>query len=388
MVLLTSGQVSMVLSSTIVFIFTFLLFLSGYLLQQQTVRGLQAAIKPRLPAPAKIETTYDPHARLARRPGFRDAAYDNLLQETEVRWQKLGFVQLVRSHDEVCTALMLFADLHRDRSPATRVLLFPRSWIDDDEGDDPHLVTSRRLLRTAVRRYKVVLRPIGPLRAAQDSDSAYSLTSIFSLADFDRLIYLAPSGLIIDSLALDSLLAFSPPKQLAALPADPSASKISTSFMVVQPSTTTFKELSAARAAEQQHSFSDDEALFQRFFPARSSLLPPSLELDTTLYYESRELRSLGDPEAFNSTAFFGSTAYVRLTDPELPGPEYDVPYGRMVELRPDKGEARWAWERLYFRFHHRRMEVCGLDLLTPKRSSRQEEHAVVVENGGGSTEL
>lgn len=371
------------------------------------MRGLQAAIKPRLPAPAKIETTYDPHARLARRPGFRDAAYDNLLQETEVRWQKLGFVQLVRSHDEVCTALMLFADLHRDRSPAMRVLLFPRAWIDDDEEGDPLLVTSRRLLRTAVRRYKVVLRPIGPLKAAQgafaylptfcdgcvantvpDSESAYSLTSIFSLADFDRLIYLAPSGLIIDSLALDSLLAFSPPKQLAALPADPSASKISTSFMVVQPSTTTFKELSAARAAEQHRSVSDDEALFQSFFPARSSLLPPSLELDTTLYYESRELRSLGDPEAFNSTAFFGSTAYVRLTDPELPGPEYDVPYGRMVELRPDKGEARWAWERLYFRFHHRRMEVCGLDLLTPKRSSRQEEHAVVVENGGGSTEL
>ncbi|KAK7610939.1 hypothetical protein BKA81DRAFT_430730 [Phyllosticta paracitricarpa] len=383
MVLLTSGQVSMVLSSTIILVFTFLLFLSGYLLQQQTVRGLQEAIKPRLPAPLPATETYDPHARLARRPGFRDAKYDNFLQETEVQWHKLGYVQLVRNHDEVCTAVMHFADLHRDRSPATRILLFPRNWIDDDEDADPYLVTSKRLLRTAVRRYKVVLRPIGPPKVADgDSSFAYSLISMFSLTDFDRLIYLAPSGVIVDSLALDSLLAFSPQKKLAALPADPSASKISTSFMVLQPSASTFKELSAARAER----VSDDEALFQQYFDAHSSLLPPSLELDTTLYYESTELRFLGDPEAFNSTAFFGSTSYVRLTDPELPGPEYDVPYGRMVELRPKKGEARWAWERLYFKFHHRRMEVCGLDLLTPKKSSQWE--AVVAEESSGSTEL
>ncbi|KAK0105748.1 hypothetical protein ONS95_004267 [Cadophora gregata] len=48
MVLLTSAQVSVAISSAIVFFFTTALFLSGYVLQQQTVRDLRAAIKPQL----------------------------------------------------------------------------------------------------------------------------------------------------------------------------------------------------------------------------------------------------------------------------------------------------------------------------------------------------
>ncbi|KAI9665183.1 MAG: hypothetical protein M1831_002193 [Alyxoria varia] len=43
--LLTGAQVSMAITSGIVLLFTFLLFLSGYILQQQTVRGLQGAIR-------------------------------------------------------------------------------------------------------------------------------------------------------------------------------------------------------------------------------------------------------------------------------------------------------------------------------------------------------
>ncbi|KKY21979.1 hypothetical protein UCRPC4_g03395 [Phaeomoniella chlamydospora] len=52
MVLLNSGHVTIVLSSILVSLFTFLLFLSGYILQQQTVRSLQEALHPPpLPSP-------------------------------------------------------------------------------------------------------------------------------------------------------------------------------------------------------------------------------------------------------------------------------------------------------------------------------------------------
>jgi hypothetical protein len=46
MVLLTSSSISVAISSAVVFLFTFLLFLSGYVVQQQTVRSLQAALHP------------------------------------------------------------------------------------------------------------------------------------------------------------------------------------------------------------------------------------------------------------------------------------------------------------------------------------------------------
>ncbi|RDW62226.1 hypothetical protein BP6252_11659 [Coleophoma cylindrospora] len=45
--LVTSSQVSVAISSFIVFLFTTALFLSGYVLQQQTVRDIRKAIKPK-----------------------------------------------------------------------------------------------------------------------------------------------------------------------------------------------------------------------------------------------------------------------------------------------------------------------------------------------------
>ena len=52
MVLLTSSSISVAISSGVVCMFTFLLFLSGYVLQQQTVRSLQEALHaPPVPKP-------------------------------------------------------------------------------------------------------------------------------------------------------------------------------------------------------------------------------------------------------------------------------------------------------------------------------------------------
>lgn len=45
MVLLTQSTISVIISTTVVCLFTFLLFLSGYVLQQQTVRSLQEALQ-------------------------------------------------------------------------------------------------------------------------------------------------------------------------------------------------------------------------------------------------------------------------------------------------------------------------------------------------------
>lgn len=90
--------------------------------------------------------------------------------------------------------------------------------------------------------------------------------------------------------------------------------------------------------------------------------------------YESQHLRDAAD--GFNLTAFEGETTYVRLSDPELPGPEYDVPYADRVRIRPNDEQAREAWEKLYERFRQRRMEVCGLDLEYWERSASAESEA------------
>jgi len=51
--------------------------------------------------------------------------------------------------------------------------------------------------------------------------------------------------------------------------------------------------------------------------------------------------------------------------DPELPGPEYDVPYANIVKMRPKGEDQGFLWEKMYSTYKDRRYGVCGMDLET-----------------------
>jgi len=182
----------MAISSSIVLIFTLILFLSGYVLQQKTVHSLQAAIKPRLPKPLPVPKPIAApslNVKWARPVGGRagsDAEFQEYINQQTIDWSKLGYVQVVKEHVELCSAMMVFADLHRLKSPAKRILLFPRIWLQDKEGElaDPSLGTSRRLLRAAARRYGVVLMPVLQILFLRPThwraSSRWSTTSVLS----------------------------------------------------------------------------------------------------------------------------------------------------------------------------------------------------------------
>lgn len=366
--------------------FTIILFLSGYVLQQRTVHSLQAAIRPNLPKPLPVPKSIDPPtldvrwARpVGRRPEIDEATSQLMIRET-LDWSRLGYVQVVREPMELCSAVMLLADLHRLKSPAKRLLLFPRLWLRKSEDDvyDAEMTTTRRLLRTAARRYGVMLIPLETIVDGADGESltrslasasvadhkctdslpsSYSLASLYSLVDYERLVYLQGPGTLLDASALDSLLAFSKSEPMAAYPATPERKDISTSLLLIHPSMSVYRQLKELRSAQPL----TDLNLFRKSFNAPESLISQwSLSMGNVVY-ESQRLRDA--IEGFNASIFEQATTYVRLSDPELPGPEYDVPYYLRVELRPENSEARTTWENLYERFRQRRMEVCGLDL-------------------------
>ncbi|KAL8685589.1 MAG: hypothetical protein Q9218_007663, partial [Villophora microphyllina] len=63
---------------------------------------------------------------------------------------------------------MLFAVLEEQESMAQRVILYPKEWDAKREGQskgerDPQVDTSRRLLREAAKRYRVMLQPVQPM---------------------------------------------------------------------------------------------------------------------------------------------------------------------------------------------------------------------------------
>lgn len=100
-------------------------------------------------------------------------------------WKKVAYVQLVREHLHVCSAVMLFAELARQKSKAERVLLYPKSWNRSQdkvqEPMNPYMETSRRLLKMAADRYGVVLRAMEPMFEGADGMGSFRCTQAINL---------------------------------------------------------------------------------------------------------------------------------------------------------------------------------------------------------------
>ncbi|KAL9085452.1 MAG: hypothetical protein Q9165_007602 [Trypethelium subeluteriae] len=366
--LLTSAQVSVFASSGV-----------GYVIQQRTVSSIQEAIKPRTPAPppssSPQEVLIEPLQPSRAFGSALGSAGQRALklyksgspEAKPINWKKLAHVQLVKDHDEVCSAIMLFAELHAQKSPATKVLMFPKSWAVDGRGEilDPYLESSKRLMRAAARRYQVVLRPMvtlvdgadGTWRTPENFNSSresYSLASLFSLTEYDRIMYLEPPGHIFDASVMASVLAFSPQAPLMSLQSRESPNNRSSEMLLVTPSASQYRQLSKSNAKHPE----TDVDLLQNSFPyaqdshilAQADFLPHTSDLRAA-------------PEGFNATEFLDGTAYIRVMDSELAGPQYDVPYAERVAARPRVAEAEAIWSKVYDGFRLGRMSICGLDL-------------------------
>lgn len=147
-----------------VFLFTSLLFLSGYVLQQQTVQSIQAAIKPIPPTSTPSADATQISANSFETPP-RHQHLNKFLVSNRPKggWAKVAYAQLVRNHVHVCNTVMLFAELERQGSLARRVILYPQVWHFPEanpETSRAHIETSLRLLRTAESIYKAELQPV------------------------------------------------------------------------------------------------------------------------------------------------------------------------------------------------------------------------------------
>jgi hypothetical protein len=262
---------------------------------------------------------------------------------------------------------MLLAELHRLKSPARRILLFPQAWATEKKaqrGDisDPWLAISRRLMKVAARRYGVELRPVSPIHQAESEDAqdVYSLASAYTMTDLDRVLSVETPGLLVDAAPMDAVLAFTESAPFAMLHDTKDGDGVhAEDLFLMQPSLQTHNSLLSQLHA---WAFFNDSLLATAF--SEPLLLDSSSE-------NSALIRSIGalhdaDPEAgaagFNATAFL-DTSYIRFSDPKLPGPEYDVPFTEKVAARPKNKDADWTWTKLYGEFAQKRQEICGLEL-------------------------
>lgn len=294
-------------------------------------------------------------------------AYQKFMRTEEagssVNWKRLAHVQLARTHHDVCNSIMVFGELHRMKSPARKVLLFPKSWAAEKEAgkgamSDPFMDSSRRLMRMAARRYGVELRPVDPITESTEDGvpHTYSLLSAYGLTDFDRVLNIETPGLLMDASPLDAVLAFTEKTPFAMLQDTAAGDGVhSQDLLLLQPSKKEHTTLAERMAT----------------VPSFNDTLLPTAFAEPLLLASSNEdaalIRSIGilhDAQAgFNATAYLDNVAYIRFSDPKLPGPEYDVPWAKKRDARPKNKDADWTWTKLYGEFAQKRMDICGLDL-------------------------
>lgn len=251
---------------------------------------------------------------------------------------------------------------------AQRIIMYPREW--DAQPQDgaklaPHVETSRRLLRTAAKVYKVMLQPIEPnvqpTRSQITPEELYPLTNLLALHYYNRVLYLRPAGLILDPTPLDLLFTLPMDSPILGLSAPTSASETPPpTILLLQPSKSTYKELSSLLP---EGAYPDTE--FLNLIQVESA--PTDADFHTRLLTETSALDAENVAE-FNATRFLEMTAYVHIEDPGVEGPEYDVPRPDFVRAMPSGKQARKAWESVYERYRDARRDICGLDLKPVER--------------------
>lgn len=269
MVLLTSSAISVVISSTVVCTFTFLLFLSGYVLQQQTVRSLQEALhrppelKPSVTLPRKfwraeedvsehdtdetaeriievVQTSpesieerilesvqiqqshggeqvvqlfdvIEPDTPATRTQESSKNAVSNALESAPTSTQevRLAYVLAISSPRQICSALLFFRWQRQfGLQTPSLALLYPSSWEVDPS--NPEYKTALDLMRDAQDANHLELHPV-EINAVWagitiENQLLAGLQRNWMRWGFDRSIYLRSPGLALDISSLDAAL--------------------------------------------------------------------------------------------------------------------------------------------------------------------------------------
>ncbi|KAK2773128.1 hypothetical protein FQN52_006104 [Onygenales sp. PD_12] len=261
MVLLTSSTISVAISSSIIGLFTFLLFLSGYVLQQQSVRGIQAAISPSTttaasryspplggsPAAAYVivnqgkDAFYTPDVVVPDGDGSGESgrgkfgkAFGNpitrpVAQDVRERSRhKQAYLQMISKPNmaDICSGLLFFKTLaSKSDIPSDKVFLYPQSW--DLHSPTKGIAAVLNLLRQHQDEYNIVLHAIDMTDPNYRSPSNTRLLSKAShkLTHYEKILYVRSPGILANSTKLDDLFLSPPPTS-----SPPSSSSYSSSY--------------------------------------------------------------------------------------------------------------------------------------------------------------
>ncbi|KAL5359431.1 hypothetical protein BJX96DRAFT_57922 [Aspergillus floccosus] len=337
MVLLTSSTVSVIASTSVFALFTIVLFLSGYVLQQQSVRNIQHALRP---------PQHDPISGQGSSPQKRDQSLlSDIVPDTQSpKAQTEGnyaYLQLLSTPDpsDICSAILFFKQLSTNGTAVQdRLFMYPQDWdqTPSDKLAKP-IATALSYLRAASLKYGIWLLPID-MTAATSAGYAPTDTKLLRLGQiqfmqYDSVLYVRTPGLLLDTGKLDQVLLSRP--------------------------------LPGRHDKNRPESFNNEAWIPMPLKPARDADLPP-VYLITVNNVEHGHIEARGHIPNVAVPGFgrlvtgpwgFHSSGAADEDEPtEQPGYVYFE--------RDDEGHVRWANNPLFGSWRAQQYEVCeGLDL-------------------------
>ncbi|KAJ5908506.1 hypothetical protein N7495_001188 [Penicillium taxi] len=196
MVLLTSSTVSAILSMGVIALFTILLFLAGYVLQQQSVKSIQIALRP--------------PERASQGHGSLGSTFQSPMQPRG----NYAYLQLLSQPDpsDICSAILFFKQIATNGSAIhDRLFMYPQEWdrMSTAKISKP-AATALAILRAASIKYGIWLLPID-MTAATSMGYEPTNTKLLRLGQvqfmqYDSVLYLKTPGIVLDTEKLDDIL--------------------------------------------------------------------------------------------------------------------------------------------------------------------------------------
>lgn len=225
MVLLTSSTVSAIVSMGVIAIFTTLLFFSGYVLQQQSVKSIQHALRsPAEQGPVMGHgSSGSTFQKPAQKRGLSDSDLGLMADQETLRGSQghhessrgnFAYLQLLSRPDpsDICSAVLFFKQLATNGTAVQdRLFMYPEEWdrMSSKKLGKPASI-ALSILRTASIKYGIWLLPID-MTAATSKGYASTNTKLLRLGQtqfmqYDSVLYVQTPGMILDTERLDEVL--------------------------------------------------------------------------------------------------------------------------------------------------------------------------------------
>ncbi|RFU23961.1 hypothetical protein B7463_g12381, partial [Scytalidium lignicola] len=299
------------------------------------------------------------------------------LDSSSIDWSEFKYVQYATSPESLCNAVMIWRDMEHIGSRGQRLMYYPSDWsVDeiDELTDGKHLTPIARLLHTAETEYYVKLRPIEELRLDQKVEErwpeAYTSLLAFNLTEYKRVLVF-DSGSLLKRNIDELFLIPSAPVTMPYVYFGPAEGwKLSSSMVLIQPSTQAFVKVS--KAVKEAKDDESDVDILNKLYEGKISMLPQRpYSLAAGEFRRQNHRAYLGNSyDSWDPDRVFEEAKFMHFFDEPMPKPWIRAPQMLLNKYMPQCSRSEWfgasdcrdraMWFKLYSDYEEKRKAVCG----------------------------